>query len=179
VLSLDDYSNNQLLDSGVASYILNPISAYRSASADLQQKIYISIWPGGPKGRQMIVNASTWAIPTWTKEQGAAQKFLVDYYDQYLESFKASTGYNFPLLKGFQKKPMPILGDSPKYSVDQDASNYYRASGYPGKPTPAAGEAEANWVVPLMVARAVGDNNFQSAMEWAEQKLQAIYDKYK
>jgi hypothetical protein len=30
-----------------------------------------------------------------------------------------------------------------------------------------------------MVARAVSDNNFQGAIEWAEQKIQAIYDKYK
>ena len=31
VLSWDDASNNKYIDSGVASYILNPISAYRSA----------------------------------------------------------------------------------------------------------------------------------------------------
>jgi hypothetical protein len=74
---------------------------------------------------------------------------------------------------------MPILGDSPKYSVDQDASEYYRASGWPGKPTEAAGEVEANWIVPLMVARAVGDNNLNGAMEWAEEKIKTIYDKHK
>ncbi len=30
-----------------------------------------------------------------------------------------------------------------------------------------------------MMARAVGDGNVQGAIEWAEQKIKTIYDKYK
>jgi multiple sugar transport system substrate-binding protein len=116
---------------------------------------------------------------SWTQNAAAAKAFFVDYFNDFAAAVKASEGYNQPFLVNWRKKPMPILGDSPKYSVDQDAADYYRASGYPGKPTQAAGEVEANWIVPLMVARAVGDNNLDGAMEWAEQKIQAIYDKYK
>ena len=178
VLSWDDSSNNQLLDSGVGSYILNPISAYRSASQDLQNKIAVSIWPGGPKGRQMIVNASSWAIMSWTKEQSTAEKFLVDYFAQYLESFKASTGYNFPILKGFQKKPMPILGADPKLNILQDMGDAAISPGWPGPATAAAGEVNNTYVIPNMFAKAVTGSSADQAIAFAEQQIKGIYAKY-
>ena len=50
--------------------------------------------------------------------------------------------------------------------------------GYPGPPTPASAEVESNWLIPLMVARAVNDGDVKGAVEWGVQKVQAVYDKY-
>ena len=54
VLSWDDTGNNQMLASGRASWIQNPISSLRTIEKDnpeLAKKIYISNAPAGPKGR--------------------------------------------------------------------------------------------------------------------------------
>jgi len=181
VLSWDEASNNQLLASGTACWIHNPISALRTIekqTPDLAEKIWLTPTPAGPKGRFYTSSGFSYGIMSWTQNAAAAKAFFVDYFNDFSSAVKASEGYNQPFLASWRKKPMPIIGDSPKSSVDQDASDYYRASGWPGKPTQAAGEVEANWIVPLMVARAVQDNNFNGAMEWAEEKIKAIYAKH-
>ena len=181
VLSWDDTANNQLLASGKGSWIYNPISALRTIekqTPDLAEKIWLTQAPAGPKGRFKTSTSNNYGIMNWTKNAPAAKAFFVEYFNDFGSAFKASEGYNQPFLANWRKKPMPILADNPKYSIDQDAADSYRATGFPGKPTQAAGEVEANWILPLMVARAVSDNNLQGAMEWAELKIQAIYDKY-
>jgi multiple sugar transport system substrate-binding protein len=182
VLSWDESSNNQLLASGVGSWIHNPISALRTIEKQdkaLADKIWITPTPGGPKGRFYTSSCFSDAIMTWSKNVPAAKAIKLDYYRDFATALKMAEGYNQPMLVNWRKKPMPVLGDDPKYQIDQDASNYYKASGYPGKPTQAAGEVEANWIVSLMVARAIQDKNYNGAMEWAEQRIKAIYDKYK
>lgn len=178
VLSWDDASNNQLLDSGVASWIHNPISALRSASPDLQQKIYVTTTPAGPKDRLHKANANTWGIWEWSKEQDVAKKFLVDYYAQWLEAFKASTGYDMPLLQSFAKKPMPILGEDPKLQVLQDIGQTARPTGYPGPITAAAQQVEDTYVITSMFAKAVTGASPEQAIAQAEQQLKTIYAKF-
>jgi multiple sugar transport system substrate-binding protein len=181
VLSWDDTGNNLLLASGRGSWIQNPISALRTIehdTPDLAEKIYVSNTPAGPKGRITSVTANSWAIAKWAVSVPAAKALLLDYYAILPEAFKASQGYNQPVLKDFRKKPMPILGEEPKLNILQDFDQVIRAVGYPGPPTAAAGEVESNWIIPLMVARAVTDNDINGAVEWATQKVEAIYAKY-
>ncbi len=181
VLSWDDTGNNLLLASGRGSWIQNPISALRTIehdTPDLAQKIYVSNTPAGPQGRMTSVTGNSWAIANWAASTQLAKQFLVDYYQVLADAIKASTGYNQPLLNDFRKKPMPILGEDPKLTILQDFDQVIHSVGYPGPPTPAAGEVESNWIIPLMVARAVIDGDVNGAVDWATQKVQAIYDKY-
>jgi multiple sugar transport system substrate-binding protein len=181
VLSWDDSGNNLLLASGRGSWIQNPISALRTIehdTPDLAQKIYISSTPAGPKGRMTSVGGNSWAIAKWAASIPAAKALLLDYYAILPDAIKASTGYNQPVLNDFRKKPMPILGEDPKLNVLQDFDQVIHATGYPGPITSAAGEVESNWIIPLMVARAVNDGDVNAAVEWGTQKVQAIYDKY-
>jgi multiple sugar transport system substrate-binding protein len=181
VLSWDDTGNNLLLAGGRGSWIQNPISALRTIekdTPDLAQKIYISNTPSGPKGRMTSVTGNSWAIAKWAVSVPAAKALMLDYYAVLPEAVKASTGYNQPVLKDFRKKPMPILGEDPRLTVLQDFDQVIHSVGYPGPPTAAAGEVESNWIIPLMVARAVNDGDVNGAVEWATQKVQAIYDKY-
>jgi multiple sugar transport system substrate-binding protein len=182
VLSWDDTANNQLLASGKGSWIHNPISALRTIekeNPELAKKIWISPQPAGPKGRFTTGTTNVYGIFNWTKNASAAKALMAEYFANYAEAFKASEGYNQPVLLNFRKKPMPILGDDPKYALLQDVLEYFYTTGHPGVPTPAAGEVDANWIVPLMVARAVQDGNVDEAANWGQQKLEAIYAKYK
>ncbi|MBV9600801.1 MAG: extracellular solute-binding protein [Chloroflexi bacterium] len=181
VLSWDDTGNNLLLAGGRGSWIQNPISALRTIehdTPDLAQKIFVSNTPAGPKGRMTSVGGNSWAIASWAVSVPAAKAMLLDYYAILPEAIKASTGYNQPVLNEFRKKPMPILGEDPKLTVLQDFDQVIHATGYPGPITAAAGEVESNWIIPLMVGRAVNDGDVNGAVEWGTQKVQAIYDKY-
>jgi multiple sugar transport system substrate-binding protein len=182
VLSWDDTGNNQMLASGRASWIQNPISSLRTIEKDnpeLAKKIYISNAPAGPKGRFASVSVSIWGIMSWSKNQAAAKALLTDYYQAYPETVKASEGYNQPVLLNYRKKPMAIIGEDPKLELLQDFDKAARVVGHPGPPTPAAAEVEQNWIIPLMIGQAVQTENVDAAVDWATQKIDAIYAKYK
>jgi multiple sugar transport system substrate-binding protein len=181
VLSWDDTGNNLLLASGRGPWIQNPISALRTIekdSPDLAKNIFISNAPAGPKGRFCPVSTNAWGVAKWATSVPAAKAFLGDYYTVLPDTIKASQGYNQPVLKDFRKKPMSVLGEDPKLQVLQDFDQVAKTVGYPGPPTAAAGEVESNWIIPLMVARAVADNDINGAVEWATQKIESIYAKY-
>jgi multiple sugar transport system substrate-binding protein len=181
VLSWDDTGNNLLLASSRGSWIQNPISAYRTIehdSPDLAKNIYVSNAPAGPKGRLSPVSTNAFGVARWASNVAAAKAFLADYYTVLPETVKASQGYNQPVLKDYRKKPMPILGEDPKLQVLQDFDQVAKTVGYPGPPTAAAGEVESNWIIPLMVGRAVSDGDINGAVEWATQRIEAIYGKY-
>ena len=42
-----------------------------------------------------------------------------------------------------------------------------------------AAEVEQNWIIPLMIGQAVQTENVDTAVDWATQKIEAIYAKYK
>ena len=181
VLSWDDTGNNLLLASGTGSWIQNPISALRTIekeTPDLAKKIFLSNPPAGPKGRHMPVAVNSFGIASWSSNVPAAKAFLTSYYQILAEGIRASEGYNQPLLKDFRKKPMPILGEDPKLELLQDFDQFAHVAGWPGPPSAAAGEVESNWIVPLMVARAAQDGNVDGAVEWATQKVEAIYARH-
>jgi multiple sugar transport system substrate-binding protein len=182
VLSWDDTANNQGQLAGRLSWIQNPISSLRTIekqNAELANKIFISNSPGGPKGRFATGTTNVYGVMSWSQNVPAAKAFIADYFAIYPEAFKASEGYNQPFLLDFRKKPMPILADDPKYAVVQDVHESFRATGHPGSPTPAAGEVESNWIIPLMFAQAVQDGNVDGAVNWASGKIEAIYSKHK
>jgi multiple sugar transport system substrate-binding protein len=182
VLSWDDTGNNLLLAAGTAPWIHNPISAYLTIlkqNPELGKSIYISNTPAGPQGRYTPVSVNSLGVANWSSSVPAAKAFLTDYYAVLLDGIKASGGYNQPVVKDLRKKPMAILGEEPKYQLLQDFDQFAHASGWPGPPSPAAGEVEVNWIIGLMMGRAVQDGNADAAVEWAAQKVQAIYDKYK
>jgi len=188
VLSWNDFGNNQALDAGVASFILNPISAYRSASADLQSKIYVSPPPGGPgvanlgsygevpkAGAPLMgVNYQSWVMPKWSKQRDLAKQFLTDYFDQLPAAFQASTGYNFPVLQKFTQKPMPILGTDPKLNLLQDTNDNAVTNTWPAAASPALGAVFDNYVLSTMFNRACAGEAPEKSMAWADQQLKAL-----
>src|SRR5579864_1298903 len=112
VLSWNDASNNQYLASGVGSYIVNPISAYRTIqqiNKKVADDIFVMKPPQGPVRRLMDGGPEFYGIWKFARNKEAAIEFLKYYADNWIDAFKASSGYNMPIFANVVPKPMPLL----------------------------------------------------------------------
>src|SRR5690242_6564157 len=99
VLSWDDASNNRYIQSGRASWIHNPISAYRTTQAsnpELADKIHLWKTPAGPVRRLAAGQPNCYVIWKFSRNQEVAKDFLRHFAAHYKEAFTASTGYDHP-----------------------------------------------------------------------------------
>ncbi len=101
VFSWNPASNNQLLIAGKASFILNSISAYRSAQQDvpdIAKDIYFTPALKGPTGTgwasEHVIYVSV--VPKFAESPDLAKKFLLDLCGNYDEAMWASKLYNTP-----------------------------------------------------------------------------------
>ena len=188
VLSWTDASNNQYIDSGVSSLIINPISAYRTAQ-QLNKKVADDIFvmepPKGPVRRLMDGGPEFYGIWKFAKNKEAAIEFLKHYADHWVDAFKASTGYNMPIFANIVPKPMPILSDDPtstprdKLAVLQSSDEWTAATGYPGPAWPATDEIYNNFIVSDMMAKAAtAAMSAEDSVKWATQQCEAIIEKW-
>ncbi|UCG38389.1 MAG: carbohydrate ABC transporter substrate-binding protein [bacterium] len=94
-------SNNQALLAGKASYILNSISAYRSAQKqvpEIAKDVYCVPALKGPRGTRWSSEhvIYSYIIPTYSKSVDTAKKFLLDLVDNYDQAMYFSELYNSP-----------------------------------------------------------------------------------
>ena len=182
VFSWDDASDNRLLDSGVACYIHDAISAMRSIekpNPTLYAKVEIANEPLGPRGRYNVVDSNVHAIWKFSKNIPAALQFLEFYADHVKENSIASKGYNMPFLRDAYKKPMPVLGEDPKFNVLQDWNGVARTFGFPGPATAPASEVLATYVIPDMMGRYFRAGDLEGSIKWGMEQINGIYAKYK
>jgi multiple sugar transport system substrate-binding protein len=178
VLSWDDTSNNRFIASGKGSMICNPISAYRTAAKD-QPDVYKNLAivkpPIGVSGiRVGGARTMSYGIYNFSKVQDLAKEFLYAMNREGLKGMEASTGYNHPYLRAFQKKPMPVIGNEPKLELLQDYQDYVKFIGSPGPMTKTATSMYAKFIVPTMFAEVVKGKAPRTAMEEAEAKMRAV-----
>jgi multiple sugar transport system substrate-binding protein len=182
VMSWDDSSNNRFLASGRGSWIHNPISAYRSIEGqnkELAEKIWVQMSPKGPAARRSFANCRAYGVTKFTKNGDAAKAFLEGLADNYLDGFKASTGYNMPFLKNYAKPPLPIISENPKLKALEHDAEYHFATGYPGPLTVAADEVYQQFIMVDAVAQFCTDRmDLEQTVKWAEDKIKAIYAKF-
>src|SRR5579859_324490 len=188
VLSWNDASNNQYIDSGVSSLIINPISAYRTAqqlNKQVADDIFVLEAPKGPVRRLMAGAPEFYGIWKFSKNQDAAIAFLEYYSDHWVDAFKASTGYNMPIFANLVPKPMPILSDDPtstphdKLAVLQNSDQWSAAIGYPGPSWPATDEIYNNFIVSDMMPKAAtGAMSPEDSVKWAHQQCEAVFNKW-
>ena len=188
VLSWNDSSNNQYLASGVGSYIINPISAYRTtqkANKKLADDIYVIEPPKGPKGMMMGAASEFYGIWKFAKNKDAAKAFLRHYSANWPEAFKASEGYNNPCFAGLVPKPMPILSNDEtstpkdKLKILQDSDKWSAIPGYPGPATPAMDEIYYQFIINDMMAKtATGQMSAEDSVKWATQQCESIFKKW-
>lgn len=188
VLSWNDASNNQYIVSGVASYIVNPISAYRSAqkaNKKLADDIFVIDPPKGPAKQIMGAASEFYGIWKFAKNKEAAIAFLKYYVENWPEAFTASEGYNNPCFANLVPKPMPILSNDPtstphdKLAILQDSDKWSAIPGYPGPATPATDEIYYAFIINDMMAKAAtGQLSAEDSIKWATQQCEGIMKKW-
>ena len=188
VLSWNDSSNNQYIASGVASYIVNPISAYRTTQKQnkkLADDIAIIEPPKGPVKQIMGAASEFYGIWKFAKNKEAAKEFLRYYAQNWPEAFKASEGYNNPCFAGLVPKPMPILSNDPtssppdKLAILQDSDKWSAIPGYPGPATPAMDEIYYQFIInDMMTKTATGQSSAEDSVKFATRQCEAIMKKW-
>ncbi|MGH6777593.1 MAG: hypothetical protein ACRECL_06240, partial [Bradyrhizobium sp.] len=175
-------------DSGYSCYISNPISAYRTAQ-QLNQKvaddIFVATPPKGPVRRLMCSAPNSYGIWKFAKNKEAAMAFLKYYADNWVDAFKASTGYNMPIYADIVPKPMPILSNDPtshpptKLAVLQSSDEWSAATGYPGPSWAATDDVYNQFVLcDMMTKAATGAMTAEESVKWAAQQCQNIFNKW-
>ena len=191
VFSWNSASNNQGLAAGRMSYILNSISAYRTAQENnppVADDIRFVPALAGPKtalaAQHVMYN---WIVPSFSRNADAAKEFLLHYTANFASACYHSELYDFPAwprlvpqLDGWLSRDP--FGSTPpdKLAVLRDATEWATNIGHPGPASPAVGEVFGQFVIPNMFARAArGEMNPEQSVAQAHAQTQAIFDKWR
>jgi ABC-type glycerol-3-phosphate transport system substrate-binding protein len=195
VFSWNAASNNQGLVAGSLSFILNSISAYRTAQAskpDVAKDIFFSKPLAGPDSSIKALASEhviqTYIIPKFSKSQDVAKEFLLYLADHASDFVYQSKLYEFPVNPKTNAQDKLFgsggwLDDDPyksdpatKLQVLKDATSWSVNVGYPGSANPAIGEVFDKSILPSMMAAAArGQRSPKEAVADAEQQIKAIY----
>lgn len=206
VLSWNAASNNQALNARQTAYILNSISAYRTAQDNqlpVADDIFFVPALRGPRAAWASEHVmGAWAIWRFARNPDNAKAFLLDLVDNYREAVIASKLYNFPSFMGsVAAKTVPVaqkpdegrkwvraavLKDpfkskpENKLAVLADAESWSTNPGHPGPANPAIGEIFDTFVIPDMFAKAAtGQLNPRQAVTEADRRVKDIFTKWR
>jgi ABC-type glycerol-3-phosphate transport system substrate-binding protein len=184
-------SNNQGLISGSLSYIVNSISAYRSAqdtNPQVAEDVLFVPALAGPAGafaaQHVLYN---WIVPTHAANPDAAKEFLLHYTENFAAVTYASKLYD---IAAFAERT-PQLGDwlasdpfgsepADKLSLLATATDWSVNIGYPGPANTAEGEIFGTFVIPNMFARvARGEQSAAESVADATREVESIFEKWR
>jgi ABC-type glycerol-3-phosphate transport system substrate-binding protein len=191
VFSWNAASNNQGLVAGQMSYILNSISAWRTAQAQnppVADDIFFVPALKGP-GTALVAQhvMYNWIVPSFATNVDAAKEFLLHYAANLPSVTYHSQLYDFPsfpdtvpqLDSWLDKDP---FGANPpdKLAVLKNALDWSTNIGHPGPASPAIGEVFSTFVIPNMYARAArGEQTPEQSVAEAEQQINAIFQNWR
>jgi ABC-type glycerol-3-phosphate transport system substrate-binding protein len=186
-------SNNQGMASGSLSYILNSISAYRTAQEQnpvVAEDVFFVPALEGPAAalaaQHVLYN---WIVPNHATNPDAAQEFLLHYTANYAHATYSSKLYDFPAFiervpnldawmreDPYGSTPPDKLG----FMTFDDVVKWTTNIGYPGPTNPAIGEVFGTNVIPTMLAQAArGEKDPEAAVADAESQIQGIFDRWR
>lgn len=188
-------SNNQLLIAGQASYILNSISAYRTAqqvNPEVADDVFFLPALAGPDGlafaSQHVI--PIYIIPEHAANPDAAKEFILHLVANYEQATFESELYTFPAF--LDTVPDLLEDDGPldddpfdsnppdKLSLLKTAPEWSTTIGHPGPANAAIGEVFGTFVLPTMLARAAqGDVSPEEAVQDAEEEILEIFAKWR
>jgi ABC-type glycerol-3-phosphate transport system substrate-binding protein len=207
VLSWNAASNNQAFNAQETSYILNSISAYRTAQDNnlpvLENYFFVPALKG-PTGIQLASEhvMSGYVVWKFSKSQDTAKEFLVALIDASRDSMLASKLYNFPSFYGAAADPGTQMnkksesgaawiakqcnsdpfGSKPadKLALLAKSIPWSTNLGYPGYANPAEGEIFDTYVITDMFAKAAtGALSPKDAMTEASNRAKEIFTKWR
>jgi len=207
VLSWNAASNNQAFNAQETAYILNSISAYRTAQDNklpVLEHYFFTPALKGPKATLASEHVmSGYVVWKFSKNQDVAKEFLVALVDASKESMLASKLYNFPSFYGAaasesgqtgsrkaesgaawiaQQCNKDPFGSAPpdKLALLAKALPWSTNLGYPGYANPAEGEIFDTYVLTDMFAKAAtGALSPKDAMAEASTRAKQIFDKWR
>jgi multiple sugar transport system substrate-binding protein len=184
-------SNNQGLVSGQLSFILNSISAWRTAQSevpDVADDIFFVPALEGPAAAMAAQHVLyNWIVPTHAENPDAAKEFLLHYTANHPSATYHSKLYDFPAFASVVPELDGWLGNDPfgaappdKLAFLGDATSWSTNIGYPGPANTAAGEIFNTFVVSNMFARAArGEQTAAESVAEAEAECERIFQKWR
>jgi ABC-type glycerol-3-phosphate transport system substrate-binding protein len=191
VFSWNAASNNQGLIAGKLSYILNSISAWRTAqtaSPEVADDIHFVPALRGPADARAAQHVLyNWIVPKHAGNVDAAKEFLLHYTENFAVATWHSKLYDFPAfaervpqLDGWLTKDPFGAKPADKLAFLKDATKWSTNIGYPGPSNTAIGEVFGTFVIPTMFARAArGEVNPKQAVAQAEGQIKPIFQKWR
>ena len=181
VLSWDNASNNQWLNSGKGSWIHNPISHYVVAK---EKKMPVAdltgfhLTPAGPAGRHTVGVPRSLGIWKFSKNVDVAREFLRWFFEpaQYHEWIMSGDNYNHPVWRDMENHP--VWDVDPKYKPLKSVVSYSHLYGWPAPPDERTQLITNTYIIPNMFARVVTNaSKPKDAILWAETEIRRIVDK--
>ncbi len=185
-------SNNQGLIAGELSYILNSISAWRTAqeaNPEVADDIFFSSALAGPvtalAAQHVMYN---WIVPDFSGVNvAAAQEFLLHYTENLPSAVWHSKLYDFPAfpsrvpgLDGWLDNDPFGANPADKLSVLKTCLDWATNLGHPGPANPAIGQVFGEAIIPVMFAEAArGDKTPAQAVADAEAQITAIFEDWR
>ena len=191
VFSWNAASNNQGLVAGKLSYVVNSISAWRTAqesNPDVADDVHFVPALRGPKAalaaQHVLYN---WIIPEHAQGADAAKEFLLHYTANFPSATYHSKLYDFCAWSELTPDLGTWLSDDPfgakpadKLAFLSDAIPWSANIGHPGPASTAIGEVFNTFVIPNMFATAVrGEATPEQAVAAAERQVTSIFDKWR
>jgi multiple sugar transport system substrate-binding protein len=186
-------SNNQGMATGSLSYILNSISAYRTAQEQNPVVADDIFFVPALKGPETALAAQhvlyNWIVPGFASNPDAAQEFLLHYTANFAQASYNSKLYDFPAFidrvpnldawmkdDPFGSKPTDKLG----FLTYDKAVEWTTNIGHPGATNPAIGEVFGTNIIPNMMAKAArGEMDPDAAVADAERQIKAIFERWR
>jgi ABC-type glycerol-3-phosphate transport system substrate-binding protein len=185
-------SNNQGLIAGSLSYILNSISAYRTAQTanpDVASDVFFTPPLKGPRGVGLASEhvIPIYAIPRHAKNPDAAKEFILHLTANYASATNNSELYTFPAfpqtvpqLNGWLENDPYGSQPANKLAFLKDAEKWSTTIGHPGPANAAIGEVFDTFILPKMMAKAArGELSARDAVIDAENQIRPIFQRWR
>ncbi len=185
-------SNNQGLIAGNLSYILNSISAYRTAQTanpDVARDVFFTPPLKGPRGVALASEhvIPIYVIPKHAKNPDAAKEFILNLVTNYASATNNSELYTFPAFPSTVPQLDAWLDNDPfgsqpanKLAFLKEAETWSTTLGHPGPANAAIGEVLDTFIIPKMMAKAArGELSPRDAVIDAENQIKPIFGRWR
>ena len=194
VFSWNAASNNQGLVAGKLSYVLNSISAWRTAqevSPEISRDVFFTKALQGPEDARAAQHVLyNYIVPTHAANPDAAKEFLLHYTANWASATYHSKLYDFPSWPELTPKLEDWLADDPFGATPSDklaflggvdqAAEWSASIGHPGPSSPAIGEIIGTYVIPNMYARAArGRMTPEQSVQQAHDECARVFDRWR
>lgn len=181
-----DPDNNQAYHSDNISATLNGPSIYikeRDTNKHFDKVSDNAVMPAGPKGTFTMNLIFNQAVMKWTPEAETAKAFVMYQMDKdnYMKWLAACGGYDIGPFDAINTAPIfqsdPKLKPIHDVAYDSKGNPVGKWPGWPAPPSKKTSQAQAQYIVADMFAKALAGTDPKAAVAEAEDRLKNIWEK--